>query len=134
MKVVITGGAGGAGKACTAELLDRGHHVRCIDLLEGANPKAENLVVDVMDLPAVEEAVDGFDAVLHLAAIPAPRPRPEWPEVWRVNTISTYNVFEAAATGPRSRSPWRPATSGWSRPASSTAATRTPAAWTSSRS
>ena len=97
MKIVITGGAGVAGKACTAELLGRGHEVRCIDLLEAENPQAENLVVDVMDLGAVEEAVDGFDAILHLAAIPAPRPRPQWPEVWRVNAISTYNVFEAAA-------------------------------------
>ena len=35
------------------------------------------------------------DAVVHLAAIPAPGLVPN-AEVFRVNTLSTYNVFEAA--------------------------------------
>ena len=97
MEIVVTGGMGGAGKYCVRELLSRGHRVRCVDLIPGDDLDADSQVVDLMDLAAVEEAVEGFDAIIHLAAIPAPRPRPQWPDVWRVNTISTYNVFEAAA-------------------------------------
>lgn len=97
MKIIVTGGAGGAGTAVTKELLGRGHTVRVVDLREGTNADAENVIVDLMDLAAVEAAVEGFEAIIHLAAIPAPRPRDQWPDVWRVNTQTTYNVFEAAA-------------------------------------
>ena len=96
MKIIVTGGAGGAGGYCTRELLGRGHDVRVLDLIEGDNPEADNVVVDLLDLEATTKAVEGFDAIVHLAAIPAPRPREQWPDVWRINVLSTYNVFEAA--------------------------------------
>jgi nucleoside-diphosphate-sugar epimerase len=49
------------------------------------------------DLPTVEHAVDGMEAVCHLAAIPAPRPRADWPEVVDVNIRGTYQLLEGMA-------------------------------------
>jgi nucleoside-diphosphate-sugar epimerase len=56
---------------------------------------------DVADLGHTLEVLAGVDehpaadAVVHLAAIPAPGLVPD-AEVFRANTLGTYNVFEAA--------------------------------------
>ena len=60
---------------------------------------------DITDLGQTISALEGADAVVHLAAIPAPGLRPE--EVtFRINMMSTYNVFSAAATLGISRVVW----------------------------
>ena len=46
-------------------------------------------------LSEIDDRYDTIDAVVHLAAIPAPGLAPNH-EIFRVNTMSTYNVFEAA--------------------------------------
>ena len=97
MKIIITGGAGGAGQACVRDFREHGHDVCCLDLRESPAENVETRIADLMDLAATEKAIEGFDAIVHLAAIPAPRPRKDWPDVWRINTQTTYNVFEAAA-------------------------------------
>ncbi len=76
MHVLLTGGAGFIGRHVLNELLARGHRVRVIDSLRGdvhkdstEKPiKAELLVGDVRDEQVVNEALDGVEAVLHLAA------------------------------------------------------------------
>jgi dTDP-L-rhamnose 4-epimerase len=77
MRVLLTGGAGFIGRHVLAELLTRGHEVRVIDSLRRdvhADGKtmplegAELIVADVRDAAAVERALQGTDAVLHLAA------------------------------------------------------------------
>jgi dTDP-L-rhamnose 4-epimerase len=76
MRVLLTGGAGFIGRHVLNELLARGHRVRVIDSLRGdvhkdstEKPiKAELLVGDVRDEQVVNEALDGVEAVLHLAA------------------------------------------------------------------
>jgi len=49
--------------------------------------------------------MDGADAVVHLAAIPAPGIRTE-ADTFRINTVSTYNVFSAAVAAGVSRVVW----------------------------
>jgi nucleoside-diphosphate-sugar epimerase len=49
--------------------------------------------------------LSGFDAVVHLAAIPAPELRPEG-ETFRVNALSTFNVFSAAVAHRMRRVVW----------------------------
>jgi dTDP-L-rhamnose 4-epimerase len=78
--VLITGGAGFIGSHLTDELLRHGHRVRVLDDLtpqvhgEGCarppylSPDAELVVGDVRDPRAVERALEGVDAVVHLAA------------------------------------------------------------------
>jgi dTDP-L-rhamnose 4-epimerase len=77
MRVLLTGGAGFIGRQVLRELLTRGHDVRALDSLRPdvhangsatAIEGAELLVADVRDASAVDRALEGVDAVLHLAA------------------------------------------------------------------
>jgi nucleoside-diphosphate-sugar epimerase len=95
MRIVVTGGSGKAGRAVVRDLLEHGDSVLSVDLARGAELDCEQLVADVTDLGETIEALRGADAVVHLAAIPAPGLRPD--EVtFRINMLSTYNVFSAA--------------------------------------
>jgi dTDP-L-rhamnose 4-epimerase len=78
-RILITGGAGFIGSHLADELLAGGHRVRALDNLTpqvhegGARPDylAEDVelqVGDVRDADAVRRALDGVDAVVHLAA------------------------------------------------------------------
>jgi nucleoside-diphosphate-sugar epimerase len=94
--VVVTGGAGKAGRAIVAHLLGHGHDVVSVDLLRDPNlTEGQQLVADLTDYGEAVDALKGADAVVHLAAIPAPGLRPD-ELTFRVNTTSTYNVFAAA--------------------------------------
>ncbi len=96
-KIVVTGGSGKAGRAVVHDLLEHGYEVLNVDVLPSANPVTPFLRADLTDLGQTIEALHGADAVVHLAAIPAPGL--STPEVtFRVNITSTYNVFSAAAT------------------------------------
>ena len=97
MKTLVTGGSGNVGAAVTAALLDAGHAVRVFDLKEPAVTAAEFVCGDVTDPHAVEAAVQGVDAVVHLAAIPALRPDVPAVDYIHVNVAGTCNVLEAAA-------------------------------------
>ena len=77
-KVLVTGGAGYVGAVLVPRLLDAGYEVNVLDLLMygdevfGAATANESLTIvkgDIRDLEAVREAVDGCDAVIHLACI-----------------------------------------------------------------
>lgn len=77
MRVLLTGGAGFIGQHVLRELLARGHDVRVFDSLRadvhpvGHSPKfkgAELQIGDVRDATAVDRALDGVEAVVHLAA------------------------------------------------------------------
>lgn len=76
MRVLLTGGAGFIGRHVLDELLRRGHTVRVLDSLRPdvhADGKTrpldvELMVADVRDPAAVDRALAGVDAVLHLAA------------------------------------------------------------------
>jgi nucleoside-diphosphate-sugar epimerase len=77
--VLVTGGAGYVGSVVVAELLSRGYRVRVLDaLLHGStpsllqswgNPHFEFIHGDVRDSAARAAAVQGANAVVHLAAI-----------------------------------------------------------------
>jgi nucleoside-diphosphate-sugar epimerase len=78
VRVLITGGAGYVGAAVTAELLNAGHHVTVLDSLEGggqglltaaASPAFRLVHGDVRDGSTVQAALQGQDAIVHLAAI-----------------------------------------------------------------
>jgi UDP-glucose 4-epimerase len=71
-KILITGGAGSCGKYLTAALLGRGYEVRVIDKdvepLRSIGDKGLTVFqAGLEDRDAVKSAVDGVDAVLHLA-------------------------------------------------------------------
>ena len=95
-KVVVTGGSGKAGRAVVNELNARGYQTLNVDQTIPPASSGWALAVDLTDLGQTIEALKGAEAVVHLAAIPAPEMRPEQ-ETFRNNILSTYNVFSAAA-------------------------------------
>jgi nucleoside-diphosphate-sugar epimerase len=95
MRVVVTGGSGKAGRWVVRDLRERGHDVLNVDLTHDGSAHGLCVRADLTDLGSALELVDGADAVVHLAAIPAPELRPPG-ETFRINALSTYNVFSAA--------------------------------------
>ncbi len=91
MNVAIIGGNGGLGCAMR-QFPPAAHMVRIIDQAPTpGDPMTDYRQADMLDLPALTEALRGADAVVHLAAIRGPDMAP--PEtVFRVNTLGTYHV------------------------------------------
>jgi nucleoside-diphosphate-sugar epimerase len=110
MRILFTGGSGKAGKHVIPYLLGQGHRVMNVDLTPLDCPGVDNLHADITDsgqmfnamssYAALDELEPGtgipkFDAVVHFAAVPRILIKPD-NETFRVNTIGTYNVIEAA--------------------------------------
>lgn len=96
-KIAVTGGSGKAGRACVAELREHGYDVIDIDIAASRDPDEPALIADLTDLGQTIEVLSAVDAVVHLAAVPAPNVLSDG-ETFRINLMSTYNVFSAAAT------------------------------------
>ena len=71
-KVLVTGSAGTVGRPLCEELGRRGHVVRALDVAPTPDV-ADAVVADVADAAAVQAAMRGVDAVVHLAAQPHER-------------------------------------------------------------
>jgi nucleoside-diphosphate-sugar epimerase len=101
-RVVVTGGSGKLGRAVVADLVEHGWEVHNLDLAPPAEPLCPHTRVDLTDYGQVVEALTGIDdryhgldAVVHLAAIPAPGLTAN-AATFANNVPSTYNVFAAA--------------------------------------
>ena len=76
-----------------------------IDISPRPRDDAQFLNADITDLGQTISAFEGTDAIVHLAAIPAPGLRT--PEVtFQINNTSTHNVFSAAVTLGIPRAVW----------------------------
>ena len=102
MKLLVTGGAGYIGSIVGRQLLAAGHDVVVLDNLErghrAAVPEgAQLVVVDLLDADAVSRALaDGFDAVLHFAALALVGESVSHPErYYRTNVGGTLNLLQA---------------------------------------
>jgi nucleoside-diphosphate-sugar epimerase len=95
MRIVVTGGSGKAGRWVVRDLREHGHEVLNVDVTHDGSAHGQCVLADLTDIGQCHEVVAGADAVVHLAAIPAPEIRPAG-ETFRNNTMSTYNVFSAA--------------------------------------
>ncbi|HEX4525519.1 MAG TPA: NAD-dependent epimerase/dehydratase family protein [Gaiellaceae bacterium] len=72
MKVLVTGGAGFIGSHVVDRLVARGLEPRILDLVPSPHHRAgdfETVLGDLCDPDAVRQALDGCDAVVHLAAV-----------------------------------------------------------------
>ncbi|MFM7709650.1 MAG: NAD-dependent epimerase/dehydratase family protein [Ferruginibacter sp.] len=106
MKVLVTGGAGYIGSVLVRQLLQKGFHVRVLDSLKFGgealydvmmHPHFEFMRGDIRDAEAVETALQGIDAVAHLAAIvgdPACKKFSE--EATATNWTASVALYEAA--------------------------------------
>lgn len=102
MRIAVTGGTGKLGRHVVARLGSSGHEVVNLDR-EGARGDGF-MRVDLTDYGQVVDALSGardgdqpavVDALVHLAAIPAPGLAPDI-ETFRNNIITTFSVFHAA--------------------------------------
>lgn len=106
MRVVVTGGSGVVGKIVLRNLADAGHEVINASRRppKDAVPGVAFVRTDTTDLGQVTGVLKWrgktADAVIHLAALPNVWPVSHNPptEVWRINSLSVYNVAEACAT------------------------------------
>lgn len=102
-KVIVTGGYGKLGRACVRDLMENGYDVLTIDIAGPRQQQSPFVRVDLTDYGQVVAALGGavdehpgpFDAVVHLAAIPAPGMKPN-ATIVKNNVPTSYNVFEAA--------------------------------------
>jgi len=99
MRIAVTGSTGKLGSVVADELRAAGHTVIGMDVV---GPRGSNFVqIDLTDYGQVIDALGGvdraeqFDAVVHLAAIPAPGIRTDV-ATFHNNMPSTFNVFWAA--------------------------------------
>ena len=101
MRVLVTGAGGGIGRVAVAHLLDSGHEVVALVERDADAPAGVPAVVgDCGDPAVVDRALPGVDAVVHLAAIPAPVG--DGAHVFVNNVRATYVVLDrAAAAGVR---------------------------------
>lgn len=98
-KVVVTGGSGRAGEYIISELAAHGYEVFNADAVPPRPGSPSNAAqwwnIDVTDFGEVVNALTGADAVVHMAAIPAPNKDPEH-KLFRINMLANWNVLEAA--------------------------------------
>jgi len=98
MRIAVTGGTGKLGRAVVAGLRESGDEVINLD----AAAQRPDIRIDLTDygqtfeaLTAIDDRYDRIDAVVHLAAIPAPGITGN-AATFHNNIIATYNVFAAA--------------------------------------
>lgn len=116
--IVVTGGSGKAGRAVCRHLVEQGYKVLNVDTQPSSDPVCPFFRVDLNERGQVMDALQWTggkdhpfrqfatpDAVVHLAAIPAPDLMPE-DVTFRNNVISTYNVFDAALRAGIKRIVW----------------------------
>ena len=101
-KVIVTGGSGKLGRAVLRDLVANGYEVLNLDQNLSQTPICPTVRIDLRDFGEVVAAFAGiderkgpFDAVVHLAAIPAPGLFAN-ARTFANNVPATYNVFEAA--------------------------------------
>jgi dTDP-L-rhamnose 4-epimerase len=111
-RILITGGAGFIGSHLARHLLQQGHEVRALDSLDAqVHPERERpsyldeevelIEGDVRDAELVAEALEGVDAVAHLAArVGVGQSMYETADYCSVNTVGTGVLLEALMAHP----------------------------------
>ncbi|GAA1000910.1 NAD-dependent epimerase/dehydratase family protein [Subtercola frigoramans] len=99
MRIAVTGGSGKLGRTVVDSLREAGHEVFNLDV---AGPRESTIRVDFTNygetldaLLGVNDRHDGVDALVHLAAIPAPGIHSDV-ATFDNNMLSTFHVLHAA--------------------------------------
>jgi UDP-glucose 4-epimerase len=109
LNVLVTGGAGFIGSHLVDRLINKGYHVKVLDNLSTGNlsniqghidnGKVEFVKGDITNLEQVKTAIQGIDAVFHLAAqisVPLSVKNPEF--TYKTNVNGTINLLSSLAS------------------------------------
>jgi len=104
VKILITGGMGYLGGRI-ADFLKRNHHETKIILgTHRKSPEIPNwaksfqvVYIDVCDTSSIEEAVEGLDAIIHLAALNEQDSLRDIGSAWQINALGTQGLLSAAS-------------------------------------
>lgn len=107
MKVLVTGGAGYIGSACSEYLLDKGHEVVVFDSLatgheDAVDPRARFVKGDLADREGLIRLLSGagFEAIMHFAAFSLVGESMTDPgKYFRNNLANAINLADAAVAG-----------------------------------
>ncbi|MGY2079638.1 NAD-dependent epimerase/dehydratase family protein [Modestobacter sp. SYSU DS0657] len=100
-RVAVTGSSGKLGRVVVDHLVEHGWDVLALDRVPSPRADVESAVVDLTDAGQAVEALSGFDehgpvdALVHLAAVPAPGLVPN-ATTFANNMTASYNVHTAA--------------------------------------
>ncbi|MFW5705035.1 MAG: UDP-glucose 4-epimerase GalE [Nanoarchaeota archaeon] len=100
-KILVLGGAGYIGSVATKMLCDEGYNVTVLDNLskgvrELVDKRAKFIQADLLDKEALDVVFqEGFDGVMHFAALKAAGESMEKPELYSNNIIGSINVLNA---------------------------------------
>jgi nucleoside-diphosphate-sugar epimerase len=94
--IAVTGGSGKLGVWVVEELIRQGYRVVSLDEKRSDQLKCKQIKVNLSDFGQVIGAMHGADAVVHLAAIPAPLGYTN-DYIFANNVRSTFHVLEAAS-------------------------------------
>ena len=97
MKIAVTGGSGGIGRAITDMGLAQGHQFVSLDRVAPSEPRdgVTYIQADAADYDALHAGFAGCDAMIHMAAIPHPMKDPNH-IVHNNNVVGSYNALRAA--------------------------------------
>jgi nucleoside-diphosphate-sugar epimerase len=93
MKVLVTGATSLLGRSVALDLAARGDSVTCFQRSPSRTGLRE-VRGDVRDVATLVQAAEGHDALIHIAALVAPRAG--WSEAYGVNVTGTVNARRAA--------------------------------------
>jgi len=101
-RIIVTGGSGKAGHWIVKHLVEQGYDVINVDTRRPAIAQCRTIVADLTQLGQVVTAFSPhgtgnrapYAGVIHMAAIPRAHEQPN-DEIFRVNSLTTYNVLEA---------------------------------------
>lgn len=100
MKILVTGGAGFLGSHITNLLIKDGNEVVVFDNLskgheESVNPKAKLVIGDINDPAKTQEALEGVDAVIHMAGLIVVPESVKYPELYvQNNVLGSVNLLD----------------------------------------
>jgi len=111
MKVLLTGALGNVGEYTLKSLLDEGHEVVAFELsTPSAQRRAKQLEDrvtlvwgDISDAPSVRAALDGVEAVVHLAGMVPPHVERNIARSTKVNVGGTQTLIELMEASPTAK-------------------------------
>ncbi len=95
MRILVTGGSGRIGYYVLHNLLSAGYDVSSLGRSRPVVQGVEFVKGDITDIERMKRVCPGYDAIVHLAAVAAPR-LSTTEHLMQVNVMGTLNLLEAA--------------------------------------